>query len=736
MATFYYDNATTDALWTTLGNWWTVSAGGTPAVSFPAVGDTVILTGNVTQSGHTVTVANLTITNFTLIVKVTVTASATFAGTAKNGALGVVTGPTVFNSNAENVLGANVVGACIFNTSAKNYGTVTGPATFNNASTNESGGVIEGTCSFNSTASHKAGATINGNPTFNASSTCAGAVTGAATFNTSASQTSTSVIVGQCAFNNASILGGTVTGSCTFLSTASVSSSGIIEGASSFVMFLGSNTCAGKLTCQTVTFFGSGTAGATSLITVTDSANFIASSNLGTVTGPGLANFGGASYNSLYVTTSTAAFYGTSYNGSAGVMTCDSVIFDASYNDGTITADLVTFDATSYNTGIVNSNDCRIYKSSGNSTGVIAGVGNFYGNTGSGIYANNAGGTVTGSSNSYWPAIYPVGGTVSVSSNYFGYAFLKGQAQVGVRGSVGPLGIADSVSLGSIYGKIGLIARGKMNVPVTLSRALCKSGVKGTLRLTTADAGFTVKQALSAIYSVWGSGCSDSCDTAYTARGSAALDILNGCMQEIILNAKELQYLSRETIDVSAGTTDSNNGLYYYTLPDNVQNVVGPVLLKTTSSVGSVAIRRQIIGVTTKSQLLNFASYYNTGGKTTIYGYFIERAFQATGDRSRVRVYVSASIASAILRMDVEREALRYTAADCLAGTVIPIPHQYAESLLLPLIREAASASTFASRRDSFPMYQAAAAAARTRFTMADPQNPALSSKPERERKP
>lgn len=733
MATMYYNNATTDGLWQTLGNWWTTSPGVGAAVTLPAVGDTVLLTGAVTQSSYSATVANLTITNFTLNMNLTVSGSATFTGTAKNA--GVVAGTCVFQTTSENLAAANVLGGCTFSTSAKNYGTVTGITVFDNASTNESGGVIQGSCSFNSTASHKVGATINGNPTFNSSSTCAGAVNGAATFNTSASQTSTSVIVGQCAFNNSSILGGTVTGSCTFLSTASISSSGIVKGSSSFVMFLGAGTCAGSLTCQTVTFFGAGTAGATSVITVTDSANFIASSNLGTVSGDGIANFSNASSTTGTVNCAQAAFYGTSYNGSAGVMTCDSVIFEASYNDGTITADLVTFDATSYNIGVVNSNDCRIYKSSGNSTGVIVGVGNFYGSTGTGIYSTNTGGTVTGTLNAYYPATYPIGGTVTGATNYIGYNFVGAAPSMGFLGTV-KMVLAAPISLGSMRSIMGMTGRVGINGPQTVGNAFASMGFFGGGKITLTDPGFTVSQALSAIFNLWGGGCGDGCDTVDTPRGRAAMDILNGCLQEIILNAKEMQYLSRETITVLLYDFDPiRPEIVFYEIPNNVQALVGPVTIKTIATNLSI-IARQAVGVSTKSQLYNFSNFYNTGGNRSFYGYWVDRAFQSSGDRTRIRVYLSEEIVDGVLVADVEREALRYRASDCVNGTVIPLPHQYAESLLLPLLREAACASTYASRRDSFPMYQTAATAARTRYKLADPQNVALEPEPERKRKP
>lgn len=737
MATRYFFHAS-DTSWSTVGNWWT-DAGHTSALgALPATTDDVVIDSTVNQSSYPATVVNMTNAGFDMTMILTVSGTATFNSTAKN--KGVVNGTCIYNATSENYTGANVVGGCTFNTSAKNYGTVTGATTFNNASTNESGGVIQGSCTFNSTASNKAGATVTGATTFNSSSTCAGNVAGNCTFNTSASVTSAGNITGACAFNGASILGGTVTGSCTFLDTASVSSTGVINGGASVASFEGSGACGGTLTVLEA-YFGSGSSlSASGNVTASMLVTF-ESTNNGDVDGDGECVFIAAAINSGTVTMPTCSFFGGSTNDSSATVTCtgECIFYTASVNDGVVTAPSVIFDDTSTNTGTVNSNDCKINNNAGNSGGAIVGVGNFYGATGTGIYSDNTGGTVTGTLNAYWPATYPIGGTVTVSTNYFGYAFLQGQGQVGVRGIVDTLGVLSTVSLGSIYGETGLIAYGKMNVPVTLSRGICNIGVKGTLRLTTADSGFTVKQALAAIFSIWGAGCSDGCDAAYTAKGSAALDILNGCMQEILLNSKELQYLSRETITVSNINPDAINNLWYYELPENVQAVVGPVIITEENGVGVDTYNKYHgVGVATKSQLMNFSTYYNTPGKQHVYGYWVDRAYQTDGERTRIRIYTNAGndIAAGPLYVDVEREALRYRAADCASGTVIPLPHQYAESLLLPLLREAASASPLASRRDSFPMYQTAAASARAMFKLADPQNPALTPKPERSIKP
>ena len=735
MATVYFYHASSTSF-SDSANWWTDSIHTAALGRLPLVSEDIQIDSTVNEFGFSRTVVNMTNAGFDIAMHLTVSGTATFNSTAKN--KGVVNGTCIFNATSENYAAANVVGTCTFNTSAKNYGTVTGTTIFNNASTNESGGVVEGSCTFNLTSSNKAGATVTGATTFNSSSTCAGNVNGACTFNTSSSLTSVGIVVGEVTVNNSAIISGNISGAnCSFFNTSALSSTGVITLGAGYVYFEGTSACAGTVTATAVIIQSGCSIASTALITVEGTIT-VGCQNSGRITGVGSTEMV-ASINAGTCSTPVCLFNTGATNNSSGVVTAaTSCSFIGATNDGVVTSPLVSFDDTSTNTGTVNSNDCKINNNAGNSTGVIVGVGNFYGATGTGIYADNVGGTVTGSSNSYWPATYPVGGSVTVSSNYFGYAFLQGQAQVGVRGIVDTLGIQDTVSLGSISSKIGLIARGKMNVPVTLSRALCNIGVKGTLRLTTADAGFTVKQALAAIYSVWGSGCSDSCDTAYTARGSAALDILNGCMQEILLNAKELQYLSRETISTTTQAVDTTYNILYYELPDNVQAVVGPVMFLALVDLPATN-RYQCMGVSTKSQLINFSTYYNTPGKQTIIGYYIERGYQLDGERTRIRIYVSsepAADSTVTLSVEVEREALRYRAADCASGTIIPLPHQYAESLLLPLIREAASASPLASRRDSFPMYQTAAASARAMFKLADPQNPVLESQPERKRKP
>jgi len=211
------------------------------------------------------------------------------------------------------------------------------------------------------------------------------------------------------------------------------------------------------------------------------------------------------------------------------------------------------------------------------------------------------------------------------------------------------------------------------------------------------------------------------------AKVKAALDILNGCVQEIYLHSKELQYLGRETITATLGGTDQL--MHYFELPSTVQAVVGPVKL-TTRNADQTFTARQMNGVQTKSHCMNYTEYFKTNGKNSTVAYWVDRSAQTGGDRTRIRIYTPVNPFTGetnySVTLDVEKELPRYTAADCVGTVLIPLPHQYAESLLVPLMKEKAAANPNAVRRDNYPMYQAEAASARVMFGLADPQNPTI----------
>ena len=93
----------------------------------------------------------------------------------------------------------------------------------------------------------------------------------------------------------------------------------------------------------------------------------------------------------------------------------------------------------------------------------------------------------------------------------------------------------------------------------------------------------------------------------------------------------------------------------------------------------------------------NYDIYYG-GGLThaassgEIAAYFVERTSQTGSDPAKATVHVAPTpSANTHVLLDVVKEAPRYTWTDYKNCTALPIPHQYVESLLLPLCRFKAS---------------------------------------------
>jgi len=482
---------------------------------------------------------------------------------------------------------------------------------------------------------------------------------------------------------------------------------GTITGTNCAVVFNGSSTNSGTITGD-CTFNGSSVNDGL----ITGSCTFNGTSSCGltaTIYGNCIFDFNSFHYGSI---TGNVTFQGASgINGSVIGDCTFSVSVD---NLGSITGSC-TFNNSSTNSSAITG-DCVFNDTSQNTvTGNITGTVTFN-------ESSENLGTVTGNAKVYHPVVFPLGGTVTGSIDYYGYNFANGICQSSFAGT-GFLNFLTTVDLPAGV----CLTKFTNTIPLlfaTLSMPVGEARVKFTCqgRLSVPDTGFTVSQAVNEIVDIWG-GCGGSCDNKKLAQ---ALNIINACLQEIYLNAKQLQYLSNETITVLITGQDEtvDPGLDYFELPDTVQAVVGPVHYVTDDT------QRIIPGLKTRGQVLQFAKLYQTPGKSPALAYFVESTGQLEGERCSLRIYTPLNPftgeTTTSLTLDIQREIPRFTESDCRNGVRLPLPHQYAESLLLPLIREKASASPHCSRRDSAPLYQADAAAARKLYGMADPQNPAV----------
>jgi len=198
-----------------------------------------------------------------------------------------------------------------------------------------------------------------------------------------------------------------------------------------------------------------------------------------------------------------------------------------------------------------------------------------------------------------------------------------------------------------------------------------------------------VTQAIDAIYEVFGIPNNASAPEIMRRR---IFNDLNSALQLIWSKGHRLlDYYTRQTITATI-TANSNNVV----LSDSVSAVLGPVK-RVSDGLGLRPIR-------TRGEYDSFASIY-AGSLTALTGappqaYFIDekRPDPDASDSTKITLsVVPTPTANTSLSIEVSLKAPAFTVSDY--GTnpaiVIPIPHNYAETLLLPIARYLSSSSLF-----------------------------------------
>jgi hypothetical protein len=196
-----------------------------------------------------------------------------------------------------------------------------------------------------------------------------------------------------------------------------------------------------------------------------------------------------------------------------------------------------------------------------------------------------------------------------------------------------------------------------------------------------------VTQAIDAIYEVFGIPNNASAPEIMRRR---IFNDLNSALQLIWSKGHRLlDYYTRQTITATI-TANSNNVV----LSDSVSAVLGPVK-RVSDNVGLRPIR-------TRGEYDSFASIY-AGSLTALTGappqaYFAdqERPTPDSADSTKITMFVVPSpTTNTSLSIEVSLKAPAFTTADYASSTAIPIPHNYAETLLLPIARYLSSSSLF-----------------------------------------
>ena len=227
--------------------------------------------------------------------------------------------------------------------------------------------------------------------------------------------------------------------------------------------------------------------------------------------------------------------------------------------------------------------------------------------------------------------------------------------------------------LSSLSGGVAMV----VSSPAAVSMAP-QSSLSGEITLAGMTEALKLRQIVNEVLNLWG--IEGTCNAPSFAIDRAVGDI-NSAMQTVWNQSDEQDYWSKETLILNF--TDGEDS---QDLPDNVQNVVGPCRRSSN--------KRPLASIGSIGELETFSDIYldgQTAGEPV--AYHIERKNQTGDDPVKTVLRITPAVAGASIAflLDVVRESPRYMVSDLGLNPVIPIPHRYAESLLLPIVRYRAS---------------------------------------------
>ena len=190
-----------------------------------------------------------------------------------------------------------------------------------------------------------------------------------------------------------------------------------------------------------------------------------------------------------------------------------------------------------------------------------------------------------------------------------------------------------------------------------------------------------------------------------------ALNDINAALQMVWNNAEERNYWSKEALTITLADGASSQDL-----PDNIQNVVGPCRRADN--------RRPLAHLGTIGELETFEDLYLDGETADEpLAYHIERTNQTGNDPAKCVFRVTPAVAGSSIDfvLEVVKEAPRFTTGDLVACPVVPIPHRYVESLLLPIARYQASTFYLFRKADQKETIDREYQQARISLGLADP---------------
>jgi len=160
----------------------------------------------------------------------------------------------------------------------------------------------------------------------------------------------------------------------------------------------------------------------------------------------------------------------------------------------------------------------------------------------------------------------------------------------------------------------------------------------------------------------------------------SAMHYFNAGLQEVWNNAKDRNYWTRSTTEIDFASGEGSQ-----TLADEVQNVIGPARISG----------QPLAPLGTRGDLDQYSDLFiderdqNTYPLSGPVAYYVERLNQPGNEPAKSIIHIRpiAPDSGSTVELDVVLEAPRFTWADVSNCKVVPMPHTYVESLLLPIIR-------------------------------------------------
>lgn len=226
------------------------------------------------------------------------------------------------------------------------------------------------------------------------------------------------------------------------------------------------------------------------------------------------------------------------------------------------------------------------------------------------------------------------------------------------------------------------------------------------LSLTVIKSGLTVCDVIRDILLCWG--IEYPCSAPDMVK-TAALNILNSGMQVLWNQAKDRNYWTQSTIDLAFSSGTSS-----LVIDDLIQNVIGPARLSTGEP---------LVPLANISESESFSgAFLEDDAPLKPVGYFVERNYQSGADPAKCTVILSPTpTANVTVRLDVVKEAPRFTILDLESCPVCPVPHKYVESILMPVCRYLSMHSHLFSNREREKAIVAGYTEARALLDVADP---------------